>query len=205
MTLDRTSRRCSRPVRGSSIPPRPMTIRRSVGPRSRPGPGDEPMLTRSSMARERGRSSAPRPFRSAPHRGEPTPATLAVPDRCVASSARRSARRSLPRRPPVSDRSPLVVQLAGGGEAQVAQRLPGSVRYGRAGAVANGLARTASAINANAARRTNARRRFRRVTPADGGAAVPGRGRRRRREARWPPRRLIRAASSSARRARSPP
>src|SRR5665647_3278323 len=45
--------------------------------------------------------------------------------------------------------------------------------YGRAGAVANGLARIASAISANAARRTNARRRFRRVTPAGVGAAIP--------------------------------
>lgn len=68
MTLDRTSRRCSRPVRGSSIPPRPMTIRRSVGPRSRPGPADQPMPTRSSSPwrangdrpRLRGPSARPR-------------------------------------------------------------------------------------------------------------------------------------------------
>jgi hypothetical protein len=96
--------------------------------------------------------------------------------------------------------------LARGGEVQVAHtaaaRRDG---YGRVGTVANGLARIASAISANAARSTKARRRFRRATPGDGRGGLPDRDRGRGRDARWPRRRLIRAGWSSARRARSPP
>ena len=91
----------------------------------------------------------------------------------------------------------LAAVLARRGEVQVAHAGCPARRYGRVGAVANGLARMARAMRANTAMRMNARRRFRRAARGDGAAGPPGRDRGRRRAGRRPPRGLIRGASSS--------